>query len=55
MAMLIERPSLVVRDRWFRSRTEATVEATRDKDAIFTHQPLTPEGELAAPVDSAMV
>ena len=55
MAMLIERPFLVLRDRWFRSRTQATIETAGDKEPIFTRQCLTPDAELAKPVDSAMV
>jgi peptidoglycan/LPS O-acetylase OafA/YrhL len=55
MAMLIESPALVLRDRWFRSRTQATIDAAGSKEPIFTRQRLTPEKELAKPVDSAMV
>jgi peptidoglycan/LPS O-acetylase OafA/YrhL len=55
MARLIEGPSLVLRDRWFRSRTQATIEVAGVTEPIIARQCLTPVAELAKSVDSAMV
>jgi peptidoglycan/LPS O-acetylase OafA/YrhL len=56
MARLIESPSLVLRDRWFRSRSQATITAAQTRaESIFARQNISSDGELARPVDSAMV
>ena len=57
MATLIESPSLVLRDRWFRSRAQERIAAaeSRAEESIFARQNMPSGRELAKPVDSAMV
>jgi len=56
MARLIETPSLVLRDRWFRSRAQATIAAADNRaEPVFARQNISSDTERAKLVDSAMV